>query len=155
MASVAHGVFQGGLPWIMAAIGAVIAFAIIAFDQYQASRGAEFRTPVLAVAVGIYLPLSLSVPIFIGGLVAHAATKTRARMGAAAAPAERFGLLFASGLITGEAMVGILLAIPLVAFKRNAFALTEAAQFAWPGMILLVAVLVFLYRSATAKSEPA
>jgi hypothetical protein len=74
-------------------------------------------------------------------------------MGKGSAPAERFGLLFASGLITGEAMVGILLAVPLVAFSRNIFALTEEATFAWPGMILLLGVLVFLYRSATAKSE--
>jgi putative OPT family oligopeptide transporter len=155
MASVAHGVFRGGLPWTMAAIGAVIAVGIILFDQFQASRGAVFRTPVLAVAVGIYLPFELSVPIFIGGLVAHAAARTRSRMTGAAAPAERFGLLFASGLITGEAMVGILLAVPLVAFQRNVFALTEAAHFAWPGMILLVGVLVFLYRSATAKAETA
>jgi putative OPT family oligopeptide transporter len=152
MASVARGVFQGGLPWTMAAIGAVIAVGISAFDQYQAAREASFRAPVLAVAVGIYLPLELSTPIFFGGLVSLAAKRFRER--SATSPeqksgGERNGLLFASGLITGEALVGILLAIPLVAYKRNIFAVLEEATFAWPGMLLLLGVIILLYRSAT------
>ena len=71
MASVAKGMFGGALPWDMVAIGALIGAAIIAWDVWLKRRGAKFRAPVLAVAVGIYLPLELSVPIFAGGLIAH------------------------------------------------------------------------------------
>ncbi len=118
MSSVADGVLRGGLPWDMVLIGALIAVAIIAADRVLAARGATFRMPVLAVAVGIYLPLELSVPIFAGGLVAFFAGRTLRRQGAppeVRQKAGRHGLLFASGLITGEALVGILLAIPFAA----------------------------------------
>ncbi len=158
MASVAEGVFRGGLPWTMAMIGAVIAVAIIIFDQMLRARGSSFRAPVLAVAVGIYLPIELSVPIFLGGLVSHAARNYQLNRGARTRPevaevSDRNGLLFASGLITGEALVGILLALPLVAFGRNIFALFETQPFAWPGAVLLVGVMILLFMSATSGAR--
>ena len=82
MASVAGGIFSGDLPWGMIAIGGAIAVAIILFDLYLKSRDSSFRTPVLAFAVGIYLPFELSTPIFLGGLVAHLLSRgmTRRRL---------------------------------------------------------------------------
>jgi putative OPT family oligopeptide transporter len=71
MASVAKGMFGGALPWGMIAVGGLIGVAVIVWDLWLARRRSTFRAPVLAVAVGIYLPLDLSVPIFIGGLIAH------------------------------------------------------------------------------------
>src|SRR5688572_24760189 len=71
MASVSQGLFGGSLPWLTIGIGALIGVGIIVFDLWLKRRGATFRAPVLAVAVGIYLPLELSVPIFAGGLIAH------------------------------------------------------------------------------------
>ncbi len=130
MSSVADGVFRQNLPWNMIIAGALIAAVIIAIDKYLEHRGAEFRAPVLAVAVGIYLPLELTVPIFIGGLAAFFANRSLRRrkdqFGGEAAYKEavqragRRGLLFASGLITGEALVGILLAIPFAAAQNTA-----------------------------------
>lgn len=67
MKSVADGVFTGNLPWDFVYMGALIAVLIILIDIRQEKRGSDFRVPVLAVAVGIYLPLTLTVPIFIGG----------------------------------------------------------------------------------------
>ncbi|MEX1993711.1 MAG: oligopeptide transporter, OPT family, partial [Steroidobacteraceae bacterium] len=60
MASVASGIFGSGLPWNMVAIGAVVGAIVITLDEWLKRRGASWRTPVLAVAVGIYLPLELS-----------------------------------------------------------------------------------------------
>jgi putative OPT family oligopeptide transporter len=57
MASVAKGMFGGHLPWGMIAIGGAIGVAIIILDQVLKARGAKFRVPVLAAAIGIYLPL--------------------------------------------------------------------------------------------------
>ncbi len=71
MASVAKGLFGGELPWDLIWIGAAIGAAIIICDEILKKRGSNFRTPVLAAAVGIYLPLDLTVPIFLGGLLAH------------------------------------------------------------------------------------
>jgi putative OPT family oligopeptide transporter len=120
MSAVADGVFSRNLPWTMIAIGGGIAAAVIALDEFLKTRGSAFRVPVLAVAVGIYLPVEVTLPIFIGGMVAYAAGRSletrRTMIGAGfdrvRAAASRRGLLFASGLITGEALMGILLAIP-------------------------------------------
>ena len=75
MASVARGVFEGGLPIAMVAVGMAIAVGVIVLDLYLESRASSFRTPVLALAVGIYLPFELSVPIAIGGLIAWFAAR--------------------------------------------------------------------------------
>src|SRR5690606_17538548 len=82
----------------------------IILDQVLAARGSQFRTPVLAVAVGIYLPFELSVPILAGGLVAHFSERLQKRRAAAATAgsaataagehvetAARHGLLFGAG----------------------------------------------------------
>jgi len=109
MASVASGVLGGQLPWDFIATGAAIGIAIICCDESLRRRGSAIRAPVLAVAVGIYLPLELSAPIFIGGLIAWAANR-----GAVAKVGYGNGVLFAAGLITGEALIGIFMAIPIV-----------------------------------------
>jgi putative OPT family oligopeptide transporter len=121
MASVAKGVFQGGLPWTYLFIGMGIAALIIALDLYLQARQYPFRTPVLAVAIGFYLPFQLSVPIFIGGLVSLAVKryhKARQTEPQEVEASDRRGLLMASGLITGEALMGILVAIPIVILKQ-------------------------------------
>ncbi len=155
MASVAKGMFGGALPWNMVAIGAGIGVAIIILDEILKKRGSGFRTPVLAVAVGIYLPLELMTPIFLGGLLAHIAGKV---LGADKDPENaeklhRTGTLFAAGMITGEALMGILIAIPIVVTERaDALALPASLQF---GKVVGLAVLAFLafwlYRTATRR----
>ena len=69
-----QGLFGGELPWTFIGIGAVVGAAIIAFDSWLKSRNARFRVPVLAAAIGIYLPLELMVPIFLGGLIAYSSS---------------------------------------------------------------------------------
>src|SRR5690606_11566867 len=76
LASVAKGLFGGELPWDLIWIGTAIGAAIIAVDETLQRQGARFRMPVLAAAVGIYLPLDLSVPIFLGGLLSHLVERT-------------------------------------------------------------------------------
>ncbi len=155
MASVARGMFGGALPWGLVAIGAAIGIAIIIVDQVLKSRGSTFRTPVLAVAVGIYLPLELMVPIFVGGLLQHVAQRS---FGAATEPQEierrgRNGMLFAAGMITGEALMGIIIALPIVGSGRaDVLALPQNLQFGrLSGLVVFVAIAYWLYRSATRK----
>ncbi len=156
MESVARGVFKGGLPWTMVYIGMAIGVAIIIIDSIQKARKSEYRVPVLAVAVGIYLPFDLSSGIMVGGLVAWAVARYQAKNKSTATPdfasavgrSDRTGLLFASGLITGEALIGILLAIPIVIWERNVFELGTHLPVII-GLACLVGVCYWLYRSAS------
>ena len=153
MASVAQGVFEGGLPWTMIMIGGVVGILVITSDEILKSRGSSFRMPVLAVAVGIYLPLELSSAIFVGGLIAYFARKVHAKRGEDGKKSMRHGMLFAAGLITGEALVGILMAIPIVqSGDADVFALSESLQFGGgAGLIIIAIVSVWMYRVASEK----
>ena len=153
MASVARGVFEGGLPVNMVFIGIALAVAVIAFDAYLEKRGSTFRMPVLAMAIGIYLPLELSVAIFLGGLVAWLAGRTHPSAESREAGAQN-GVLFAAGLITGEALIGIGMAIPIVGSGRaDVLAFWGVHEDNWPGMVLLAVVMYLLYRSASNRRQ--
>jgi putative OPT family oligopeptide transporter len=175
MASVAEGVFQGALPWNYVYIGMIVAIGIIILDGYLQKIGSSFRTPVLAVAIGVYLPFQLAVPIFAGGLIHYYIKRKNKVIDGVTEEVEgpsKYGLLFASGLITGEALMGILLAIPIIILKQfhidlpllniNAIFVKLLAlirielPFIPPvgqigGSILLVAVAYWLYRIARGK----
>lgn len=143
MANVAKGVFEGGLEWALIFIGAIIGLLIILVDLNQARRGSDFRVPILAVAIGIYLPIELTFPIFIGGMINHYANKTSSQKG------RNNGLLMAAGLITGEALMAIFIAIPLFfeqALPKYALPLEMRANVI--GIILLVFIIIRLYKIA-------
>ena len=107
-----------GLPWPLVGLGAAIGVLVILLDRRQEARGSDFRLPVLAVALGIDLPLKLSAAIFLGGMISALVQHTWQQRDE---PSRR-GLLFAAGLITGEALMGIMLAIPI------------ALAALWPGL---------------------
>ena len=96
MKLVSEGIFSNSLPWNMIIIGSIIAALIII---YNIIFKAEIH--ILAVAVGIYLPIELSAPILIGGIISLK-IKNKDR-----------GILIGSGVITGEALMGILIALPI------------------------------------------
>jgi putative OPT family oligopeptide transporter len=159
MASVAKGIFGGQLPWDMIAIGAALGVAIIIFDQILRATKAPFRVPVLAAAVGLYLPLETMFPIFLGGLLHYVVTRAFGKdlSEEEVEKRNRKGMLFAAGLITGEALMGIFMAIPIYISKRkDVLALPDGAQLIgtageWVGLALLGAVAFWLYRVASRK----
>lgn len=152
MASVAKGLFGGELPWDLIWIGVAIGAAIIICDEVLKKRGANFRTPVLAAAVGIYLPLDLTVPIFLGGLLAHLVERASGIHNDpdAAERIHRKGVLFSAGLITGEALLGIVIAIPIVYSGRaDVLALPEFLHFGeLVGLAIFAVIGWILYRVA-------
>lgn len=99
-ASIVKGFFikGGGLPWNMVIIGCGLAVILIITDEFLKGRKSSFRTYVMPVAVGIYLPLTLSVPILIGGMIRYIVKKSDK------------GILLSSGLIAGEALAGVVIA---------------------------------------------
>jgi len=122
--------------------------SLIILDEIQKKRGSDFRFPVLAVAVGVYLPLGLSVPIFIGGLLAHRLKKkSQAQNESVRKQKESKGLLLASGLITGEALMGVLIAV-IAAFVMQLPAFSfEPFVASTLGFAGLIAVIFYLQRS--------
>ncbi|MCB0308723.1 MAG: oligopeptide transporter, OPT family [Bdellovibrionales bacterium] len=102
-ASLAQGFFGGdALPWNWIMAGAAIGILILIADKIIKGFGSQFSLHVMPVAVGIYLPLGLSVPILIGGLV-HFIAKRRANK-------VENGILVASGVIAGESLIGVIIA---------------------------------------------
>ena len=152
MASVARGLFGGELPWLMIGLGAVVGALVIALDEWLKKTGKRFRVPVLAAAIGIYLPLELMVPIFLGGLLAHLVERFHKVRGDDEEGRDRVhrpGVLFAAGLITGEALMGIAIAVPIVVSARaDVLALPAALQLnQWVGLAILALVGWLLYRT--------
>lgn len=98
---------KGELPWNMFWIGIILAAVILILDAIQKRRKASFRFHIMAIAVGVYLPLSLSTPIFIGGLL-HQLISQKSHKDEGV---MQKGILIASGLIAGESLMGILIAI--------------------------------------------
>ena len=95
MAFVANGIIRGGLPWAWVAIGAVTALGVIAIDYVLSRHKLSFSVPVLAFAVGFYLPLSTGVAILAGSLVGVYVRSDHS-------DDTSDGVLAAGGLITGE-----------------------------------------------------
>ena len=111
-AAIATALFRGtgAIPWTMVGIGAALGVGMLIYNSIQDAREAGregrkgFRLHVMPVAVGVYLPMSLSVPIFLGGVLHHLLSKFGEK-------ATRRSLLIGSGLIAGEAVAGILIAV--------------------------------------------
>lgn len=154
MQALASGIFGAGIKWNFIVMGFALAIVLIVLDKIQEKRGASFRLPVLAVAVGIYLPLGLSVPIFIGGVISWQIKRRSAELDKMQLTRrESLGLLVASGLITGEALMGVLVAL----LAGAGVALPLMAGFGFAPMLALLgfgAVIVYLYRTPLAAGKP-
>ncbi len=156
--SVAEGMFGGTLPVGMIAIGALVGALIIIFDLYLKRIKSRWSAPVLAVAVGIYLPLDVSTPILAGGLVAELVARFH-RKHHEIDDHEKLaqnGMLFAAGLITGEALVGIFIAM-CIWISKNPAVLTlaihvPAAQ--WVAAVLLLGMCYWIFRAGTPRPSP-
>ena len=129
-ASLTDGFFgEGQVPWGMVAWGVGIGAAVIAVDFALKRNNSPLRLHVMPVAVGLYLPFSLAVTIFIGGLIRWVAGRARAN---ASSEAQDQGILFGSGLIAGEALMGIALAIPITLEKNiEGFRLLRVPADSW------------------------
>jgi putative OPT family oligopeptide transporter len=110
-ASLAKGFFgDGALPWGMVSVGVALGIALVAADAVLERRGSHFRLHAMPVAVGMYLPFGLAVPILVGGLLRWVMTRSASSIEERHSRAHR-GVLFASGVIAGEALVGVLIAL--------------------------------------------
>ncbi len=145
MASVSEGVFGGRLPWGYFGAGVVLGLLVLGLDAVLLARRASFRVPVLAFALGLYLPWELSVPVLVGGLVSHRASSSES---------TRTGVLAAAGLITGEALMGILLATAVASWgDLSALRIFGRLDSMWLSIALLIVTLLLLHRSGIGRSR--
>lgn len=150
MAGIVKGVLQGDMLWPYVIVGMVLAVILIMIGM-----------PVLPVAIGVYLPFTLSVPIFAGGVIRHITDNfLKKKYGSAeeeeisdwelaikqtgVKPKEkaiRTGLLFTAGLVAGEALMGVVIAV-LVVMGIELFVFAEAPW--WPGLLIWIYIAALL-----------
>jgi putative OPT family oligopeptide transporter len=145
ISAIAQGVLGGNLDWKLIGWGAIIGVVVVIVDELlrKTKRGA---LPPLAVGMGIYLPMSLTLLIPIGAVLGYFYDKWTVR---AENPefAQRMGVLLATGLIVGESLFGVVFAgivagtgsdAPLAIMKNNPFAIPA-------GLIVFAVAVLGLY----------
>lgn len=139
MRMIIEGVMDGNLPWGLVFIGVFIAIVIEILG-----------ISVLPVAIGLYLPLELSSTIMIGGIIRwYMDKKAKGNNDSEAGP----GVLFCSGLIAGEGLVGIILAILAVIGVDSALDLSGALDTGIIGGIILMIVMIACVLKFAAKKQ--
>lgn len=157
MKTVIEGVLSGALPWGLVGTGAALALCALLAGL-----------PGLAFAVGIYLPLASLTPIFLGGLVRRVVEARRAGK----AVEGDAGVLGASGMIAGEGLAGVLIAMLVAArsrwpeggfgealasmrFAERGFTHIGGPLATWIGVAIVLAVCAVLYRAGRSGEAPA
>ncbi len=135
MKMVVEGVMNGNLPWVLVFSGVGIAIVVEILG-----------IPVLPFAVGLYLPIYLSTPMMVGGLVRLYFERKKSDSEEEKKRKTNNGVLYCSGLIAGEGLVGILLAIcAVIPFGAGSFAdtfnLSEKMNLGQPGGLIFFAML--------------
>ena len=105
ISSLAKGVLGGDLDWSMIGAGALVGAVLVAVDE-ALGRAGRLRLPPLGVGLGVYLPMTVTLPVVLGAVLGHAYERSAAD---AADPdrARRMGVLMATGLIVGESLWGV------------------------------------------------
>ena len=157
ISAIAQGVLGGNLDWNLIGYGAIIGVIVVIVDELlrKAKRGA---LPPLAVGMGIYLPMALTLLIPIGAVLGYLYEKWAAR---STNPefAQRMGVLLATGLIVGESLFGVIFAGVVAATNKDA-PLAIVTDFAWAillGIVVFAVAVLGLYawtRSQAASAPP-
>ena len=112
MTTIAQGIFSSKLAWEYIYLGIGLGVVLVIVDLLLKRNTRSLCLPPLAVGMGIYLPPSVQTPLVIGAVMGYFLNKKLKARGnkEAEADGKRRGTLFASGLIVGESIIGVLLA---------------------------------------------
>ena len=144
MKMLVEGIMNAELPWALIFIGVFIAV-----------MAEILKVPVMPFAVGMYLPFSLSAGIMAGGVVRFIVEKIKGTDEEKKERADR-GVLFTSGLIAGEGIMGIVLAVLAVLKVDSAINLSARFGFTTPqfvSLIIFILLLYFLYTRCMKKEK--
>ena len=153
ISAIAQGVLGGSLDWGLIGLGGAIGVAVIIIDEILRKTGKR-SLPPLAVGMGIYLPMSLTLLIPVGAAIGSAYNKWATRAPNPAF-AERLGVLMATGLIVGESLFGVTFA-GIVGATDNDSPLALVEEFAWAvplGLIVFAGAIAFLYLNTRRKAS--
>ncbi|WP_286169825.1 oligopeptide transporter, OPT family [Halocella sp. SP3-1] len=141
MSMVVEGVMKGTLPWSLIFVGAFTALIVELFGIGS-----------LPFAVGLYLPIHLTTPIMVGGIIRGILDRQKDKNKAAFAQKRERGILYASGLIAGDAVMGVILAI--FAYAEISFGFkTTALGPIWGLIFFAIVVITLIYNSILSKNN--
>lgn len=118
MATIVKAFFGGQLPWTEIYWGIGLAVIAIILDEYLQKKRNGYRFPPLLFALGFYLPFGYIVAFFVGGLLNYLVGR-KVSAEAMHTESNNPGILFASGVIAGEAILGALLTIPFAYYQTT------------------------------------
>lgn len=140
MKMIVEGIMDGNLPWGMIGIGAFISVAIELLGISS-----------LAVAIGIYLPFDISVATMIGGVLRYFVDKKK--KDSKESSDNESGVLFCSGMIAGEGLMGILLAILTVVGVNSILDISEYINTGMIGSIVAIIAIVVLILNSRGRTQ--
>ena len=146
ISALAQGVIGGNLDWNMIGAGAAIGVVLVILDEIT-GRLKWLRLPPLAVGIGIYLPMSATLPVVIGAIIGHF-YDVWTRRTKSPEYSRRLAVLIASGMIVGESLWGVVLAGVISASNKEAPFALVAADFPWAnamGLLTFVVLIAALY----------
>ena len=111
MTTIAKAIFSDTLQWNYILTGIGIGVVLIIINEVLKRSGSKRMLPTLAVGMGIYLPPAINMPIAIGAIMAAFLKRRIGKDEAKQKDAERVGTLFAAGLIVGESLIGVIMAL--------------------------------------------
>ena len=153
MGGIARGILTGEMVWLYVLVGAVLAFVLILLD-----------IPILPVAIGIYLPFTISASIFVGGVIRHFTNRVIEKKYGSAEEEEisdwelaikqtgikpkekaiRTGLLLSAGFVAGEAIMGVIAAMIFVSGIHLAM-FPQGQEPWWPGLLIWIYLGALLF----------
>lgn len=143
-ASITKALFSDGeLPVNMVLYGALMGIFVILIDQLFL-KNKKFRLHLMPLAVGIYLPVTLAIPILFGGLIRWIVERKTKNID----ESKDGGVLLSSGLIAGEAIMGVVIALVMYFFGDALSLKADPLIIKWFSVVAFMAIASFLYRVA-------
>lgn len=123
MTTIAQGIFSASLDWNYILFGVGVGIVAIIIDLILTKNTKALALPPLAIGMGIYLPPTLEIPLVIGSVMGYFVNRSLKARAARRSPGHEEedveacnhrGVLFASGLIVGESLMGVIIALLIV-----------------------------------------
>ncbi len=147
LAAITDAVFRNRMPWDMMLAGAAIIFIIILCNRLLKLQR-FIQLSILGIAIGMYLPLSSSFPLFVGGLIAFVVKKRlckRHQDDKAINHSMQTGTRIACGLVAGSALIDVLLAIPFSIYHSpDALRLVDVSWDSYGSFLAILCIVILV-----------
>jgi putative OPT family oligopeptide transporter len=149
MSMIVQGIMNGQMPWILIIVGVVIGIMC-----------ELVKIPVLPFALGIYLPIHLNAATLVGGVIRSSVERKYKNDEYELKARDERGVLLSSGLVAGDALIGILIAAfaaagisDKIAFGKNLDYLTPVTQNPWTALVIGMALAYWMYKYTVKENK--